>query len=306
MFKPKGAQQYTWYQDTLDRRSMIDLVVVSSDLRPHVLDTRVKRGAELSTDHHLVMMLSCWFLQAWTYSMHWGVLQLSVKRSGECNLACTLQVGGEFLSQVEEFKYLGVLFTSEGRMDREIDRQLLHIERGQLRLGHLFRMPLGRLRLRRRCLWEVFRACPIGKRPWGRPRTRWRDYVSRLTWERLWIPPEELEEVSGEREVWASLLRLLPPQPGQVSKLLEVLEAGKKDLSDLDTGYMVMVGQVVQNISKTAGQVGCSYCAVVRTYPKCFNLRNGHHRHLRLTDVCGVKVNPSGPISQKSYRRSVK
>ncbi|XP_048051507.1 caspase b-like [Megalobrama amblycephala] len=31
-------------------------------------------------------------------------------------------------------------------------------------------------------------------------RTRWRDYVSRLAWERLGIPPEELEEVSGERE----------------------------------------------------------------------------------------------------------
>ncbi|KAK3542298.1 hypothetical protein QTP86_021960, partial [Hemibagrus guttatus] len=55
MFKHKGAHQYTWYQDTLGRRSMIDLVVVSSDLRPHVLDTRVKRGAELSTDHHLVV-----------------------------------------------------------------------------------------------------------------------------------------------------------------------------------------------------------------------------------------------------------
>ncbi|KAK3523969.1 hypothetical protein QTP70_017490, partial [Hemibagrus guttatus] len=55
MFKHKGAHQYTWYQDTLGRRSMIDLVIVSSDLRPHVLDTRVKRGAELSTDHHLVV-----------------------------------------------------------------------------------------------------------------------------------------------------------------------------------------------------------------------------------------------------------
>ncbi|KAK3517658.1 hypothetical protein QTP70_014900 [Hemibagrus guttatus] len=57
MFKHKGAHQYTWYQDTLDQRSMIDLVIVSSDLRPHVLDTRVKRGAELSTDHHLVGVL---------------------------------------------------------------------------------------------------------------------------------------------------------------------------------------------------------------------------------------------------------
>ncbi|KAK3547052.1 hypothetical protein QTP86_009569 [Hemibagrus guttatus] len=213
-------------------------------------------------------------------------------------VACTLQGGGEVLPQVEEFKYIGVLFTSEGRMDRKIDRRigaaaavmrsmyrsvvvkkelsrkaklsiyqsiyvptltyghelwvmtervrsriqaaemsflrrvegrslrdrvrssvtreelgveplLLHIERGQLRwLGHLFRMPPGSLP------GEVFRACPTGKRPRGRPRTCWRDYVSQLTWERLGVPPEELEEVSGEREVWASLLRLLPLRPG--------------------------------------------------------------------------------------------
>ncbi|KAK3507223.1 hypothetical protein QTP70_011005 [Hemibagrus guttatus] len=200
-------------------------------------------------------------------------------------VACTLQVGGEVLPQVEEFKYLGVLFTSEGRMDREIDRRigvaaavmrsmyrsvvvkkelsrkaklsiyqsiyvptftyghelwvttervrswiqeaemiflrrvagrslrdrvrssvtreelgveplLLHIERRQLGwLGYLFRMPPGRLP------GEVFWACPTGKRPRGRPRTRWRDYVSRLSWERLGVPLEELEEVSGEREM---------------------------------------------------------------------------------------------------------
>ncbi|KAK3541274.1 hypothetical protein QTP86_019411 [Hemibagrus guttatus] len=55
MLKHKGAHQYTWYQDTLGRRSMIDLVVMSSDLWMHVLDTRVKRGAELSTNHHLVV-----------------------------------------------------------------------------------------------------------------------------------------------------------------------------------------------------------------------------------------------------------
>ena len=39
-------------------------------------------------------------------------------------VACPLQVGGECLPQVEEFKYLGVLFTSEGRMEREIDRRI--------------------------------------------------------------------------------------------------------------------------------------------------------------------------------------
>ncbi len=39
-------------------------------------------------------------------------------------VACPLQVGGELLPQVEEFKYLGVLFTSQGRMEREIDRRI--------------------------------------------------------------------------------------------------------------------------------------------------------------------------------------
>uniref|UniRef100_A0A669C209 Reverse transcriptase domain-containing protein n=1 Tax=Oreochromis niloticus TaxID=8128 RepID=A0A669C209_ORENI len=210
---------------------------------------------------------------------------------------CPLRVGDEFLPQVEEFKYLGVLFASDGRREPEIDRRigaaaavmrtlhrfvvvkrelsvkaklsiyrsiyvptltyghelwvvtertrsriqaaemsflrrvaglslrdrvrssaireglrveplLLHIERSQLRwFGHLTRMPPGRL------LGEVFRACPTGRRPRGRPRTRWRDYISRLAWERLGVPPDELEEVAGEREVWASLLRLLPLRP---------------------------------------------------------------------------------------------
>nr|XP_049618290.1 E3 SUMO-protein ligase PIAS2 isoform X1 [Syngnathus scovelli]XP_049618292.1 E3 SUMO-protein ligase PIAS2 isoform X1 [Syngnathus scovelli]XP_049618293.1 E3 SUMO-protein ligase PIAS2 isoform X1 [Syngnathus scovelli] len=210
---------------------------------------------------------------------------------------CPLRIGDEILPQVEEFKYLGVLFTSEGRMEREIDRRigaasavmrtlyrsvvvkrelsqkaklsiyrsiyaptltyghelwvvtertrsriqaaemsflrrmsglsfrdrvrssvirerlgveslLLHVERSQMRwLGHLIRMPPGRLP------GEVFRACPTGRRPRGRPRTRWRDYVSQLAWERLGIPRDELDEVAGEREVWESLLKLLPPRP---------------------------------------------------------------------------------------------
>ena len=61
---------------------------------------------------------------------------------------------------------------------------------------------------------EMFLPCPAKRRPWGRPRTRWSDYVARLAWERLGILLEELEEVSREREVWVSLLRQLPPRPG--------------------------------------------------------------------------------------------
>ena len=39
-------------------------------------------------------------------------------------MACPLQVGGENLPQVEEFKYLRVLFMSDGSRDGEISRRL--------------------------------------------------------------------------------------------------------------------------------------------------------------------------------------
>ncbi|XP_049897575.1 uncharacterized protein LOC126388500 [Epinephelus moara] len=60
MFEHREVHTCTWYQNTLGQRLMIDFVVVSSDLRPCVLDTRVKRGAELSTDHHLVVSWIRW------------------------------------------------------------------------------------------------------------------------------------------------------------------------------------------------------------------------------------------------------
>jgi len=60
MFEHMVAHKCTWYQNTLGRRSMIDFVIISSDLRPYVLVTRVKRGAELSTDHHLVVSWIRW------------------------------------------------------------------------------------------------------------------------------------------------------------------------------------------------------------------------------------------------------
>ena len=86
---------------------------------------------------------------------------------------------------------------------------LLCIERSQLRwFGHLVRMPPGR------CPRELFQVRPAGRRPRGRPRIRWRDYISTLAWERLGIPQSELADVAGKREVWETLLELLPPRPG--------------------------------------------------------------------------------------------
>jgi len=50
---------------------------------------------------------------------------------------------------------------------------------------------------------------PPGRRLRGRTRTLWRDYISHLDWEHLRTPQEELESVSGARNVWVSLINLL-------------------------------------------------------------------------------------------------
>lgn len=42
-------------------------------------------------------------------------------------VAFPLQVGGEVLPQVNEFSYLGFLFMSEGRMEREVDREIVQL-----------------------------------------------------------------------------------------------------------------------------------------------------------------------------------
>ncbi|TWW77409.1 hypothetical protein D4764_12G0007990 [Takifugu flavidus] len=56
-------------------------------------------------------------------------MRISTSKSESMVLArkkveCLLRVGEEVLLQVEVFKYLGILFTSEGSMEREIDRRI--------------------------------------------------------------------------------------------------------------------------------------------------------------------------------------
>ena len=86
-----------------------------------------------------------------------------------------------------------------------VELLLLCVERSQLRWSrHLMSMPPGRQPR------EVFLACPTGRRPRGRPRTRWRDYISSLAWELLGIPQSELASEAREREDLGSLLKLLP------------------------------------------------------------------------------------------------
>ena len=54
-FKHRDIHKYTWYRDNLSQKSIIGFIIVSADLKSSIMDVRVKRGAELSTDHHLVV-----------------------------------------------------------------------------------------------------------------------------------------------------------------------------------------------------------------------------------------------------------
>lgn len=77
-----------------------------------------------------------------------------------------------------------------------VELLLLFVKKSQLWcFGHLIKMPPGRPYL------EVFWAYPTGLKPQGRPRTRRRDYISHLAWERLRIPQEKY--------VWSAALHLL-------------------------------------------------------------------------------------------------
>ena len=54
-FQHREVHKYTWSRPSMDQKSLIDFSIVSSDLFSDVLDVRVKRAAEFSTDHILVI-----------------------------------------------------------------------------------------------------------------------------------------------------------------------------------------------------------------------------------------------------------
>ena len=64
---------------------------------------------------------------------------------------------------------------------------------------------------------QALHAKSNGRRPVGRPRTRWTDYIEDLEWNRLGLRPSEMMEVMKDREVWQFNLELLPSQPSRKS-----------------------------------------------------------------------------------------
>ncbi|TWW54837.1 hypothetical protein D4764_0216900 [Takifugu flavidus] len=94
-----------------------------------------------------------------------------------------------FLPRVAGLSLRDRVRSSDIREELGVEPLLLHIER------------------------KVFRTCPTGRRPRGRPRTKWRDYISHLAWERLGFPGGADGSGRGEGCL-GTLLKLLPPQRG--------------------------------------------------------------------------------------------
>ena len=88
------------------------------------------------------------------------------------------------------------MHSSEIRKSLNIEPLLLRIERSQRRwFGHVSRMPQKRLPK------QALLAKANGRRPVGRPRTRWTNYIEDLEGNRLGLHPSKMMDVMEDSEV---------------------------------------------------------------------------------------------------------
>ncbi|MDG2555420.1 reverse transcriptase domain-containing protein [Vibrio parahaemolyticus] len=128
MLAPAGAvpclQLFVIFMDRISRRSQGEEGVWYGDLRiasPLFADDVVL----LASSHcDLQHALECFAAECEAVGMRVSTSKSEVMILCWKVVYCLLWVGRELLPQVREFKYLGVLFTSEGRMEREMDRRV--------------------------------------------------------------------------------------------------------------------------------------------------------------------------------------
>ena len=91
-----------------------------------------------------------------------------------------------FSRKIEEVTLFNKVRSSEIRKSLNIEPLLFRIERSQFRwFGHVNRMPQKRLPK------QALLAKANGRRPVGRPRIRWTDYIEDLGWSRLGLDPSK-------------------------------------------------------------------------------------------------------------------
>ena len=122
-----------------------------------------------------------------------------------------------FLRRISGLTLLDKGKSANIRESLDIESLLLRLERSQLRwYGHVTQMSQKRTAKKLLC------STPIGRRPRGRPRTRWRDYVEDCSWSRLGIPAEHLSFVAEDRDAWRIQLELLPPRPPKDKRVQKI------------------------------------------------------------------------------------
>ena len=95
-----------------------------------------------------------------------------------------------FLRRIEGVTLFNKVRSSEIRKSLNIEPLLLQIERSQLRwFDHVSRMLQGRLPK------QALHAKANGRRPVGRLRIRWTNYIKDLGWSRLGFYPSEIMDV---------------------------------------------------------------------------------------------------------------
>ena len=122
-----------------------------------------------------------------------------------------------FLRRISDLTLLDKVKSADIRESPNIESLLFRLEKKQLRwYGHVTRM------FHERTTKKLLCSTPIGRRPRGRFRTRWRDYEEDFSWFRLGISAEHLSFVAEDRDSWRIQLELLPPRPPKDKRVQKI------------------------------------------------------------------------------------
>ena len=202
----------------VEKFKYLGVALTSDGRQDEELDTRIsKASAVMRALHHSVVMkrelpkkarLSIFkavFVPILTYGHESWVMTERMRSQVRSQVQASEM---RFLQRIEGVTLFNKVRSSEIGKSLNIEPLLLRIERSQLRwFGHVSRTPQERLPK------QALLAKANERKPVGRPRTKWTDYIEDLGWNRVGLRPSEMMKVMEDREVWRLNLEQLPPQP---------------------------------------------------------------------------------------------